>query len=242
VETLTWLLDGVLYLADVFLHLNVHLKEIIAQYGGWTYAILFGVVFCETGLVVTPFLPGDSLLFAAGAFAGDGAFALAPLMATLMTAAVLGDAVNYAIGKRLGPRVLTGRSRFLKKEYLDRTHRFYERYGGKTIIIARFVPIVRTFAPFLAGVGSMSYAKFAAYNVVGAMLWVSVCCLGGYCFGSLEFVKKNFSLVIMMIIAISILPAAIEIYRERRRGEAARPSPDTNAGVDARPSTDPGTA
>lgn len=200
---------------DMFLHLDVHLQSILLQYGAWTYLILFIIVFCETGLVVTPFLPGDSLLFAAGAFAATGALDLGYVSLLLFIAAVLGDAVNYSIGKYLGPKVLTQESRFLKKEYLERTHRFYEKYGGKTIVIARFVPIVRTFAPFLAGVGSMTYRRFAMFNVTGAVLWIGVCVGAGYAFGNLPFVKNNFTLVILGIIFVSILPAAIEILRER---------------------------
>lgn len=199
----------------MFLHLDVHLQSILLQYGAWTYLILFIIVFCETGLVVTPFLPGDSLLFAAGAFAATGALDLGYVSLLLFIAAVLGDAVNYSIGKYLGPKVLTQESRFLKKEYLERTHRFYEKYGGKTIVIARFVPIVRTFAPFLAGVGSMTYRRFAMFNVTGAVLWIGVCVGAGYAFGNLPFVKNNFTLVILGIIFVSILPAAIEILRER---------------------------
>ncbi len=202
---------------DIFLHLDKHLGDIIQTYGTFTYAILFLVVFCETGLVVTPFLPGDSLLFAAGAFAATKALDIKILMLLLFIAAVLGDAVNYHIGKFIGPRAFSDQSlRFLKREYLERTQRFYEKYGGKTIVIARFVPIIRTFAPFLAGVGEMNYWQFAMYNVAGALLWVLSFCAGGYFFGELPLVKKNFTLVIMAIIIISVMPAIIEVIRARR--------------------------
>ena len=208
---------------DLFLHLDVHLKGVIADYGVWTYAILFVVVFCETGLVVTPILPGDSLLFAAGALAADDSLQdtldVRLLLALLSVAAIGGDAVNYSIGKFLGPKVLTRDGRFLKRKYLERTHRFYERHGGKTIILARFVPIVRTFAPFLAGVGEMSYWRFASYNIVGAILWISLFILGGYLFGNIPQVKSNFTLVIMGIVLVSVLPMMIELWRNRRGGD-----------------------
>jgi membrane-associated protein len=205
-------------LVDVILHLDRHLAVLIHDYGVWTYLILVLIVFCETGLVVTPFLPGDSLLFAVGTFCALGALDLG-LSALLLTgAAVLGDAVNYAIGFRLGPRVFARQdSRILRREYLDRTHRFYERYGPATIVIARFVPIVRTFAPFVAGIGRMGYARFAFYNVSGAVLWIGSLLLGGYVFGNVPVVRENFSLVILAIIAISILPGVIEFLRHRRR-------------------------
>ena len=203
---------------DLFLHLDTHLQTVIQSYGTWTYVILFLIIFCETGLVVTPILPGDSLLFAAGAFAATGSLDLAWLLILLTVAAVLGDAVNYAIGYFMGPKVFSQPdSRFLKREYLDRTHQFYEKYGGKTIIIARFVPIVRTFAPFVAGVGSMTYAKFASYNVIGGLLWVSVCVLAGYAFGNIPVVQENFTLVILGIIFVSILPGIIEFLRQRQQ-------------------------
>jgi membrane-associated protein len=214
-ELVKWLIDFVL-------HLDRHLAEIIRDYGTWTYAILFTIVFLETGLVVTPFLPGDSLLFAAGSFAAlqnpDGSHVLGfwLLFVLLSVAAVLGDTVNYAIGAYLGPKVFHfERSRFFNPEHLRKTHQFYEKYGGKTIIIARFVPIVRTFAPFVAGVGAMTYARFLAYNVVGGVLWVAICLSAGYFFGNLPFVKKNFSLVILVIIIISVMPAVIEYLKHR---------------------------
>ncbi|MGE0454660.1 MAG: DedA family protein [Vicinamibacteria bacterium] len=208
-------------LVDFFLHLDRHLAELIAAYGSWTYAILFAIVFLETGLVVTPLLPGDSLLFAAGAFAALGALELWPLVLLLCVAAVLGDTVNYGIGNYLGPKVFHyPRSRFFNPDHLKRTHEFFEKYGGKTIIIARFVPIIRTFAPFVAGIGSMTYGRFLSYNVIGGTLWVFVCVLGGYFFGNLPFVKQNFSLVILAIIVLSVLPAVVEFVKHRR--EAAR--------------------
>jgi membrane-associated protein len=206
---------------DIVLHLNRHLAEMVADYGPWVYGILFLIVFCETGLVVTPFLPGDSLLFAAGALAATGGLNLPLLIGLLIVAAILGDTVNYTIGRVSGEGLQQRFPRVVKKEHLDRTHAFFEKYGGKTIIIARFVPIVRTFAPFVAGAGHMSYRHFMAYNVVGAILWVVLCSVAGYFFGNFEFVKKNFSVVILAIIVISILPAVVEILRERRR---SRPS------------------
>ena len=204
------------YLIDLVLHLDVHLQSIILQYGTLTYVILFLVIFGETGLVVTPFLPGDSLLFAAGAFAAKGSFSLHLLIIFLIIAAVLGDTVNYWIGHFVGPRIFEKENvRLFKKEYLERTHRFYEKYGGKTIIIARFIPIVRTFAPFVAGIGSMNYSKFIVYNVIGGAAWVLLFSLAGYYFGNIQMVKDNFSLVIMVIIFISVLPGIIEYARHR---------------------------
>lgn len=211
-----YLVSQIRWLWDFLLHVDVHLNEIILQYGTGTYAILFLIVFCETGLVVTPFLPGDSLLFAVGAFSAAGSLQVELIAMLLFVAAVLGDALNYSVGSYLGPRVLTDNHRFFKKEYLLKTEAFYEKYGAKTIIIARFVPIVRTFAPFVAGVGRMSYAKFAVYNVVGAFLWVTIFVAAGYFFGNLPAVRKNFTLVILAIIVISVLPAMIEIWRNRK--------------------------
>jgi membrane-associated protein len=204
------------WLIDLFLHLDKHLAEVIQQHGAWTYGLLFLIVFLETGLVVTPILPGDSLLFAAGSFAGLGALNVWTLWVLLIVAAVMGDGLNYAIGHYLGPKVFHfPKSRFFNPEHLRKTHAFYEKYGGKTIIIARFVPIVRTFAPFVAGVGSMSYGQFALYNVAGGVLWVTVCLWAGYFFGNLPFVKENFSVVILAIIGISLLPAVVEYLRHR---------------------------
>jgi membrane-associated protein len=203
-------------LVDLFLHLDQHLNDVIGQYGSWTYLILFLIIFCETGLVVTPFLPGDSLLFAAGAFAALGSLNVFWLFVLLSIAAIAGDTVNYWIGHWVGPKVFHRENvRFLNKKHLERTHAFYERYGGKTIIIARFIPIVRTFAPFVAGIGSMSYWRFITYNVIGGVAWVAICVFGGYYFGNLEIVKKNFSLVIIAIGLISVLPMLIEYIRHR---------------------------
>ena len=204
------------WFVDFFLHLDQHLAEVIHSYGTWTYALLFAIVFLETGLVVTPFLPGDSLLFAAGSFAALGSLDIRLLFLLLLGAAVLGDNVNYAVGHYLGPRVFHyQRSRFFNPDHLRKTHRFYERYGVKTIIIARFVPIVRTFSPFVAGIGAMSYLRFLAFDVVGGILWVGICTCAGYFFGNLPFVRKNFSLVIVAIVLVSILPALVEYLRHR---------------------------
>ncbi|MBI5016272.1 MAG: DedA family protein [Deltaproteobacteria bacterium] len=212
---------------DLFLHVDVHLRSLIEHYGTWTYLILFAVVFCETGLVVTPFLPGDSLLFAAGAFAnpaasqGHGSLNPLALIGLLVGAAVLGDTVNYWIGHWVGPEVFrkdTGR--LFKKEHLERTHRFYEKHGGKTIVLARFVPIVRTFAPFVAGIGRMHYGHFFAYNVVGGVAWVILFVGAGYSFSQVPVVRERFTLVILAIVAISVLPMVVEYARHRR--EAAR--------------------
>ncbi len=209
-------MDLIHWFVDFFLHLDQHLAEVVQRYGTSTYALLFLVVFLETGLVVTPLLPGDSLLFAAGSFAGLGILRFWPLFFLLCAAAILGDTVNYAIGARLGPRVFHyPKSRFFNPEHLKKTHAFYEKYGGKTIIIARFVPIVRTFAPFVAGIGAMSYARFLGYNVIGGVLWVSVCLFSGFFFGNLPLVKQNFSLVVIAIVFISLLPAVIEYLRHR---------------------------
>lgn len=207
-------------LIDVFLHLDRYLKDLIPEYGVWIYAVLFLIVFCETGLVVTPILPGDSLLFAIGALAGAGSLSLIGVQCTLLTAALCGDNANYWIGYFIGPKLFKRESRLLNRKHLDKTHAFYERYGGKTIIIARFVPIVRTFAPFVAGLGRMTYRRFLSFSVIGALLWVILVTLAGYFFGRLEIVKKNFSLVVLLIIFISLLPAVIEVLREGRRSAA----------------------
>jgi membrane-associated protein len=201
---------------DLFLHLDQHLSRVIADYGVWTHLILFLIIFAETGLVVTPFLPGDSLLFAAGTFAALGSLDLWLLVVLLIAAAILGDTVNYWVGAWVGPRAFSGNVKFLRKDYLDRTHAFYEKHGGKTVILARFVPIIRTFAPFVAGVGAMSYPKFITYNVVGALLWVGLFVPAGYFFGNIPTVRKNFTLVILAIIALSVLPIALEAIRARR--------------------------
>jgi membrane-associated protein len=222
VEWISWFID-------FFLHLDEHLAEFVSQYGTWTYAVLFIIIFCETGLVVTPILPGDSLLFAAGAMAALDALNPHVLFVLLSVAGILGDSVNYMIGHLLGPKVFHyENARFLKKEYLDRTHRFFEKYGGKTIIIARFVPIVRTFAPFVAGVGAMSYGKFIVFNVAGGLLWVALFVYGGYFFGNIPVVKDHFEVVILAIIFLSILPGIIEYIRHRleaAKAKTATPAP-----------------
>lgn len=211
-------MDLIRQFVDIFMHLDKHLDQVIQHYGLWTYALLFLIVFCETGLVVLPLLPGDSLLFAAGAFAARGSLGLGWLMISLTIAAFVGDTVNYAIGHYVGPKIFTKDNvRFLNKKHLERTHQFYDTYGGKTIIIARFMPIIRTFAPFVAGIGEMSYLKFMTYNLAGGALWVAVCVLSGFFFGNLEIVKKNFTLVILAIIFISILPGIVEYLRARSR-------------------------
>jgi len=202
---------------DIFMHLDKHLGGVIQTYGVWTYLILFLIIFCETGLVITPILPGDSLLFAAGAFAAIGALDAGWLFLLLSIAAVAGDTVNYTIGSYLGPKIFhREKVRFLNQEYLDRTHRFYEKHGGKTIIIARFMPIIRTFAPFVAGIGSMTYMRFISYNVVGGLIWIATFIFGGYFFGNIPLVKRNFTLVILVIIFLSILPGIIEFFRQRQ--------------------------
>jgi membrane-associated protein len=202
---------------DFILHIDQHLIDITAAYGMWTYAVLAVIVFAETGLVVTPFLPGDSLLFAAGAICALGTMNVWVMIALLIVAAILGDAVNYTIGNRLGPKIFSSTtSKLLNREHLNRTHAFYERHGGKTIILARFMPIIRTFAPFVAGIGAMRYRQFAVYNVVGAVVWVASFSLLGYYFGNLELVRKNFTLVIGVIIVLSVLPAVWEFLRARK--------------------------
>jgi membrane-associated protein len=205
-------------LIDVFLHLDKYLGQIISQYGTLTYLLLFLVIFMETGLVVTPFLPGDSLIFAAGTFASPALGShlnIWVLWILLCTAAIAGDTVNYWIGHYIGPRAFSGEVRFLKKEYMDRTHGFFEKYGGKTIILARFVPIVRTFAPFVAGVGAMTYGRFITYNVIGGIAWVTLFLWLGYFFGHLPFVQNNFSAIVIAIILISVLPAVWEFVKAR---------------------------
>ncbi len=215
-------MDLVHWFVDLFVHLDRHLAEVIQNYGTWTYALLFAIIFMETGLVVTPFLPGDSLLFAAGSFAALGALDVRLLFVLLVTAAVVGDNLNYAIGHYLGPKVFHyERSRFFNPEHLRKTHGFYEKYGVKTIIIARFVPIVRTFSPFVAGVGAMSYPRFLAFDVLGGTLWVGVCVFAGYFFGNLPFVRKNFSLVVLVIILISVMPAVVEYLRQRSQARSS---------------------
>ncbi|PWC15944.1 DedA family protein [Brenneria corticis] len=212
-------MEFIRFIIDFILHIDVHLAELVAQYGVWIYAILFLILFCETGLVVTPFLPGDSLLFVAGALAALPSNALdVHLMVFLMlVAAILGDAVNYTIGRLFGEKLFSNPdSKIFRRSYLDKTHQFYARHGGKTIILARFVPIVRTFAPFVAGMGHMSYRHFAFYNVTGALLWVLLFTYAGYLFGDLPVVQENLKLLIVAIILVSILPGVIEIVRHRR--------------------------
>ena len=201
---------------DFILHLDKYLSVVIQNYGTTTYAILFLIVFLETGLVVTPFLPGDSLLFAAGTFAGIGALNVFVLFAVLAAAAILGDTINYSIGKFLGAKAFQKYPKILKKEYLDRTHNFYEKYGAKTIVLARFVPIVRTFAPFVAGVGKMSYFQFLIYNILGGILWVALFVFGGYYFGNMPIVKENFTIVIFIIIILSFVPMVWEYWKHRK--------------------------
>jgi membrane-associated protein len=209
-------MDFVRSVVDFFLHLDEHLNQVVTTYGVWTHLILFAIIFAETGLVVTPFLPGDSLLFAAGALAALGSLDLWLLVVLLIGAAILGDSVNYWVGAWIGPRAFSGNVRFLRKDYLERTRAFYEKHGGKTIILARFVPIIRTFAPFVAGVGAMSYPRFIVYNIIGAVLWVGLFVPLGYFFGNMPTVKNNFSLVIFAIIGISVMPIAVEMFRARR--------------------------
>ncbi len=212
-------MDFIYFLIDFILHIDVHLAELVAEYGIWIYAILFLILFCETGLVVTPFLPGDSLLFVAGALSAlPGNDLNVHMMVMLMiVAAILGDAVNYTIGRLFGDRLFSNpNSRIFRRSYLDKTHAFYDKHGGKTIILARFVPIVRTFAPFVAGMGHMSYRHFAAFNVIGALLWVLLFTYAGYLFGDLPVVQENLKLMIVAIIVLSILPGVVEIIRHRR--------------------------
>ena len=210
-------MDIIIYLIDFFIHLDKYLPIIVQSFGIWAYVLVFIVIFCETGLVVTPILPVDSLLFALGAIAAQGALNIEALCVLLCVAAILGDTVNYAIGHFIGPKVFHYEdSRFFKKEYLLKTHQFYEKHGGKTIIIARFMPIIRTFAPFVAGVGAMSYSKFILFNISGGIAWVCLFLLGGYFFGNIPSVKSNFTLVIIAIVIISVLPGVFEYWRQRR--------------------------
>ncbi|MEW6667392.1 MAG: DedA family protein [Thermodesulfobacteriota bacterium] len=216
-------MELVYWLIDLFLHLDKHLAEVIQAYGTFTYVLLFFIIFMETGLVVTPVLPGDSLLFAAGTFAAMGALNVHLVFLLVSIAAIAGDTVNYWIGHYAGPKVFTKqKSRFFNPEHLRRTHAFYERYGGKTIILARFIPIIRTFAPFVAGIGAMSYGRFILYNAVGGILWPFLCLYAGYFFGNIPVVKDHFSLVIMAIVFISVLPGIIEFLRHRTASERPR--------------------
>jgi membrane-associated protein len=214
-------------LVDLFLHLDRHLAEYVALYGAWIYAALFLIIFAETGFVLTPFLPGDSLLFAAGALAGTGVLDVWLLLGLLIAAAILGDGVNYSIGRYVGPRIFTSDSRqgfwarALNREHLTRAHDFFERYGGNAIILGRFAPIIRTFVPFVAGAVSMTYSRFVFYNIVGGMLWVGICVGAGYAFGNVPIVKNNFSIVALGIVFVSLIPMAIELLREIRSRRAA---------------------
>jgi membrane-associated protein len=208
-------------LIDLFLHFDKHLAEFVQTYGVWVYGLLFLIIFAETGLVVTPFLPGDSLLFAAGALAATGAFNIWILVPLLIVAAVIGDAVNYSVGNAVGPRVFTSLDRasiwhrLLNRDHLDKAHAFFEKYGGKAIILGRFVPIVRTFVPFVAGAGTMTYSTFALYNVTGGVIWVGICTLAGYAFGNVPVVRENFTLVALGIVFVSVLPIVVEFLRHR---------------------------
>jgi membrane-associated protein len=217
VALITWFIDFILHLDD-------HLIELIANYHYWVYAILFLIIFCETGVVVTPFLPGDSLLFALGALAAvdeTGTLHAPALWLLLMVAAFLGDATNFRIGRAIGPRAFSGQFRWLKKEYLDRTQAFYDKHGGKTIVMARFVPIIRTFAPFVAGVGNMHKGKFLSYNLIGGFLWVTIFIWGGYLFGNVPLIKENFGVVTILIIVISVLPVVFELLKRPQKPAGA---------------------
>jgi len=212
-------MDALKYVLDVFLHLDEHLHAVIEAWGPWTYVLLFVIILCETGLVVTPFLPGDSLLFAAGAMAArcPKDLSILTLLGLLFVAAVLGDTLNYWIGHAVGPRAFRINTWFLKHENLAKTQAFYEKHGGKTIVLARFVPIIRTFAPFVAGVGRMNYGQFLWFNVLGGFLWVVLCTLAGYFFGNVPIVKENFELVVVGIVLMSVLPVAYELWATRRK-------------------------
>ena len=213
------------FLIDFVLHMDRYLGQIVTDTGLWTYVILFVVIFIETGLVVTPFLPGDSILFAAGALiAAQGVLDIKILYILMVIAAVAGDTANYWIGHYIGPRVFHEESRFLKKEYLDRTHAFYEKHGGKTILLARFIPIIRTFAPFVAGVGEMTYGHFISYNVVGGIVWPALFLFGGYFFGNIPFIKDHFSLVVIAIVLISLIPAVVEVLKNKMKTAEAVPA------------------
>ncbi|MBN2459573.1 DedA family protein [Candidatus Woesearchaeota archaeon] len=208
-------------LIDLVLHLDKHLAWVIDKFGAWSYLIIFLIIFFETGLVFTPFLPGDSLLFAVGAFSALGSLNVWLFFLLLSIAAIVGDSVNYSIGHFLGKKILAMKSKFIKKEYIDKTQHFYDKYGAKTIVIARFIPIVRTFAPFLAGLGAMNYFKFLSYNIIGGILWVAVFVFGGFFFGNIPLVKENFTIAILIIIAISFIPVVIEVVRHYRQKKKA---------------------
>ncbi len=218
------------YVIDLFLHLDVHLAEFVAQYGVWVYAMLFAIIFIETGLVIWPFLPGDSLLFAAGALAATGVLDISLVMVLLIAAAIAGDAVNYSIGRYVGPKVFSAHDyrgfmhKMLNRDHLDKAHAFFEKYGGMAVVSGRFVPIVRTFVPFVAGAASMTASTFVTYNIVGAVIWVVVCAGAGYVFGNVPIIKDNFSLVAIGIVLVSVLPIVIEFVRQRRAGVSVPPS------------------
>lgn len=215
-------MDLIVHFFDFIMHLDKYLDILVKDFGVWTYVILFLVIFCETGLVVTPFLPGDSMIFVIGALAAGGQLHLVAILIVLIAAAILGDTVNYHIGKFIGPKVFQKENvRFLKKEYLIRTHKFYEKYGGKTIIIARFIPIIRTFAPFIAGMGSMSYWRFISYNIVGGATWVVLFLTAGYLFGNIPLVEKNFSFVIFGIIFLSLIPGVVTFIKAKREKKSS---------------------
>jgi len=220
-------MDFIRLVIDFILHMDVYLGEIIRSVGIWTYLMLFVVIFIETGLVVMPFLPGDSLLFAAGAFGSLGSLNVWFLFVTLALAAILGDTVNYWLGRYIGPKVFSMNSRWLKREYLERTQAFYDKYGGKTIFLARFIPIIRTFAPFVAGVGKMRYGYFLTYNIIGGIVWTALFIFGGYLFGNMSFVRDHFSLVVLGIIIISVMPAVVEVLRSRAK-PAVEPKAEGN--------------
>jgi membrane-associated protein len=216
-------MEAIHQLVDLFLHLDAHLSAVLSSYGGWTYLILFAIIFAATGLVVTPFLPGDSLLFAAGALAARGeALSAGALFGLLALAAIVGNTSNYAIGHYLGAWILAKHPRLVRREHLERTHAFFEKYGGKTIVLSRFMPIIRTIAPFVAGLGAMSYGRFFVYNCIGGAAWVAACVYAGYFFGRIPAVQKNFSFVILAIVFVSLIPAFVEVLRARRSREATR--------------------
>lgn len=220
-----WISEVFHWFIDFVLHMDEHLTTIVSSMGGWSYAILFAVIFIETGVVIMPFLPGDSLLFAAGTIAALGSFKVVLLWLLVAAAAILGDTANYWIGHYMGERVFSEKIRFIKREHLERTQKFYEKHGGKTIFLARFIPIIRTFAPFVAGIGRMRYGYFLTYNFVGGLVWTALFVFGGYFFGNLPFVQDNFSLIIIAIIVISVIPAVVEFLRGRKAPAQSKVAP-----------------